>query len=363
MQWPVIHLPGGNKPGLLMYLSPPLTWRKSDPRFNWHENQKQSVELAMLLKDEGFSVDVVDFRDCKFKPDKEYELFIGHPGENARRIMPMLTAHKKICLEPGQFGPAANQKITERFNAMCKRRSVTMPPELHNGNELEDYLQYDAVACFGNSVTAASYASVPVPVFTFPNYPNQQIHHIERDFSAAKNRFLYIAAGHHVRKGLDLLLEVFSTRPEIDLFICGKIPEWMRDVFSKEFAEENIHYLGTVDLSSRKFSKLAEQCAFYISPTCAEGMQGGALNAMASGMIPIVSRQVGMDLPSGGIEIEENSLNKVTKAVDAALSIPVEKLPALSKNGSEIIQTSYTPATFTSRWREIIKTVCAEQCR
>jgi len=359
--WPVVHLAEGNKKALLMYLSLPLKWRESDPRFNWHENQKQSVEIAMLLKDEGFSVDVVDFRDCKFKPDKEYELFIGHPGENARRIMPMLTAHKKICLEPGQFGPAANQKIAERFDAMCKHRSVTMSPELHNGNELKDYLQYDAIACFGNSVTAESYASVPVPIFTFPNYPNRQIHYLERDFSAAKNRFLYIAAGHHVRKGLDLLLEVFAARPAVELFICGKIPEWMLRVFKTEFDKKNIHRLGTVDLGSRQFLKLAEQCVFYISPTCAEGMQGGALNAMASGMIPVLHRQAGIDLPPGGIEIEENTVEHVAKAVEAALSIPEKKLPALSVNCEEMIQRSYTPAAFASRWREIIQTVCEQQ--
>jgi glycosyltransferase involved in cell wall biosynthesis len=317
----------------------------------------------MLLKNEGFSVDVVDFRDCKFKPDKEYELFIGHPGENVRRIMPMLTARKKICLEPGQFGPAANQKIAERFNAMCNHRSITVPPELHNGNELEDYLQYNAIACFGNAVTAESYASIPVPVFTFPNYPNQKIQYFHRDFSAAKSRFLYIAAGHHVRKGLDLLLEVFATRPEVDLFICGKVPGWIRHVFKAELEKKNIHRLGTVDLSSRQFSKLAEQCAFYISPTCAEGMQGGALNAMASGMIPVLHRQAGIDLPPGGIEIEENTLDQVAKAVDDALSIPLEKLPALSKNCAETVQTNYTPATFASRWQEIIKNVRAEQCQ
>jgi glycosyltransferase involved in cell wall biosynthesis len=361
--WPVVHLEGGERSALLMYLSPPLRWKKADPRFHWHENQRQSAELARVLQSEGFSVDVADFRDSSFIPEKHYDLFIGHPGLNARRIMPLLSADRKICLEPGQYGPEADRKIEMRFQIMCKHRGVTIKPELHNGNELQDYLQYDAVACFGNAVTAESYASIPVPVFTFPNYPNRQIQYFHRDFSAAKSRFLYIAAGHHVRKGLDLLLEVFATRPEVDLFICGKVPEWMRHVFKAELEKKNIHRLGTVDLSSRQFSKLAEQCAFYISPTCAEGMQGGALNAMASGMIPVLHRQAGIDLPPGGIEIEENTVEHVAKAVEAALSIPEKKLPALSVNCEEMIQRSYTPAAFASRWREIIKTVCAEQCR
>jgi glycosyltransferase involved in cell wall biosynthesis len=359
--WPRITLQGGSLRALLLYRSPSMEWRVGDSRFNMHENFRQSRELAELLQSMGFTVDVIDNADMHFEPTADYELFIGHPGANARRLMPLLSVRKKICLEPGQYGPEANRKIAARFEEMCERRNLEMEPELHTGNEAADYLCYDAIACFGNAVTAESYKSLTVPVYPFPNYPNQTILPERRYFSVARNKFLYMAAGHHVRKGLDLLLEAFASRPEAELFVCGKLPNWLLEAFKVELNACNIHCLGTVDLSSRKFKRIARQCAFYIAPTCAEGMQGGALNAMASGMIPVVHRQIGFDLPPSAVEIEENTVAGVQKGIDEAMAMLAEAVAEGSLRCVELTKETYSPAAFASAWESIVSRVMEKQ--
>jgi hypothetical protein len=343
-----------NKKCLLIYLSSPLTWKQNDPRLDWHENFRQSKQIAETLAFNGYQTDIIDMYDSLFVPEKEYKLFIGH-GPNAIRILEYLKPTcKKICLTTGQYGPYANQQVQQRYNDLSLRKNKNYQPVYPSSLKKEDYEIFDEIVCFGNEINIETFKPLDMPVYGFPNYANPNISFIESSQKNSKH-FIYIAASRHILKGLDLLLEIFSANPSWHLHIFGKLDSEIKDNFQEYLACRNIHQHGYVKMGSRTFTHICKKSMFYISPTCSDSMQGTTLNAMAAGVIPVITRDTGVKLFGCGYYIKDVSIPALTKQIEKCTKIDDITHKKLSHLALEVVNQHYRPKNFLDAWNKIIE--------
>jgi hypothetical protein len=83
-------------------------------------------------------------------------------------------------------------------------------------------------------------------------------------------------------------------------------------------------------------AELSEKCAAAIHASCAQGMPGTVLNNMARGIIPLVSRESGIDTDGLGVVFEECSVSGIRGAVTDFANMPVPR------HGERIYKTAAT---------------------
>ena len=344
---------------LLVYLTEPFLLKETDPIFYWHQNFRQSRQIAAVLDEYGYVVDVADIADKRFVPDRPYDLVVSHrvdldPGheffKNAIRVY----------LATGMNHIVHNRCVRSRYQDVAQRRGCTLKVlEIHT-EEMPFVSRAKAICTFGNSLIALTWKEkFAVPVFPFNNYAFTESFtwEIKRDFPKARNCFLFFATSSQVRKGLDLLLEIFPKHPQLQLFVCSKFadePDFCRCYDRELFHTPNIHPLGIVHLHSPLFKELIETCAYVIAPSCTEGQSGAVVQCMAFGLIPIISRENGIDSEDFGVLMEDIGLAEIEKTVLKMAEMPETWLQEQSRRTREAASMKFSEAAFQERWREML---------
>jgi glycosyltransferase involved in cell wall biosynthesis len=158
-----------------------------------------------------------------------------------------------------------------------------------------------ALVGVGNAHTIGTWA----PVFEGPIYPfdTQALEVPElpgdpKDFGAARRHYLFLASRPQIHKGLDLLLEIFPRTPDLHLYVCSDFkdePDFCACFRRELFETPNVHPVGRVDVASPDFQALARTCAYVIHPSCSEGQAGAVTQGMHAGLVPLVTRESGVD--------------------------------------------------------------------
>lgn len=342
------------KRALLVYLSQGMKWRENDPRLGWHQSLRQSRDLAHLLSERGFRVDVVQYEDSHYIPARHYDLAIVHPGVVSRKFQAMPKTGVRLCLRTGRHASFVDSALAERMTRLQKSRGIVQ--EWAGSLETDAVYQgYDAIACFdGDGTTAATFSCVGLPVFPFRNYPNPTIEKINKDFAKARSGFICVAGHLHVLKGLDWLIEAFAASPSRHLYICGKKSPELERLYARELAKPNIHYMGYLDHSSSGFRNLCRRAAWYVSPSASDGCQGTALDMMAAGVVPLLSGACGVSLNGAGMLLNPCTPESLRKALDDADRMSNEELKGSSEQSRRNIELHYTSRHFLSDWAHIL---------
>ncbi|MBI5150458.1 MAG: glycosyltransferase [Candidatus Omnitrophica bacterium] len=216
----------------------------------------------------------------------------------------------------------------------------------------------DALIVLGNRVTAETYrlfdglTIYPLDATAFiPSKPFQ------RSVSSSRKSFLWFGGCGLVHKGLDLCLEYFSQHPELTLHICGLREDDFFQAYQDELSQKNIIYHGCVDVLSDTFRDIAAQCLFTILPSCSEGQATALLTSMATGLIPVASRETGVDIQDRGFLIEFLTPEKVGEAVQRALNTAEPVLENMSETCRRSILASHEISVFRKNFRHIIEVV------
>jgi len=351
--------PDAPKRALLAYLSPGVKWRENDPRFGWHQNCRQSRELAHLLVQRGYWVDVVQHNDPRFVPSGRYDLVVAHPGAVSKRVQALPKTGFRLCIRTGRHAAFVDRAMAERHERL--RQSRGWAPEWKGLEETDEvYRGYDAIACFdGNGTTSATFSGVGIPVYSFRNHANPDIEYIEKDVGEGRSGFLYMSGQLHLLKGLDWLIESFAETPERQLYICGKIPEELSRLYASELARPNIHAMGYVKLDSNIFHRLCQRAAWYVSPSASDGCQGTAIDAMAAGLVPILSEACGVDARDAGVQLYPCTPETLRFALDMAASTLLEEIIDRSRRARIRVESHYMPCHFLNDWNDILDCVGA----
>ena len=320
-----------------------------------HQNQWQARELARIVGEFGFNVDVIRFDAKRVKLHKMYDLVIDvHPGMNDCYRQHMNKGCRKVAYITGSNPSFSNLAEDQRLDSLCDRRGKKLkrrryaPPFSKGGLE-----GFDAMFFIGNHFNLETYSEFNLKQVCFIR--NTGICGFETSEYSQKSprNFLFLASGGQVHKGLDLLLDVFSKNRDLNLFVCSSFKsEWdfCRLYRQELFQSSNIHPVGFINIESDVFRDLCRKCSFIVLPSCSEANAGSVLTGMAAGLIPIVSRECGFSEDEVHY-FKDCSLPTITETVRDFAGKGMEWVECESLKTTQLVLERYSPCNYSESVR------------
>ncbi|MEO8196007.1 MAG: glycosyltransferase [Thermoanaerobaculia bacterium] len=346
---------------LLSYILDPYLLPPESPEPHSHTHFWESREIGRILVAAGFELDVVHWTNRTFLPRRLYDLFVDVRlnlerlgpllGPDCLKVMHIETAHCNF------YNPAQRRRLAE----LEARRGIRLAPyKLLEPNSAIEHA--DAATILGNRATQATYAHAGKPLWPVPiSQPFLYAFPEDKDFAAARRRFLWFGSGGLLHKGLDRVLEVFAALPELELTVLGPIdrePEFERAFRRELYGTPNIRTHGWIDVASPEFRALAHRHLALVYPSCSEGQNGGAITCMHAGLIPVLSRESGVDLdPEYGVELVTSSLEEIRGRVLELAARPPEELATMSRNAWEWVRAHHTRDQFSRGYARALREI------
>lgn len=316
---------------------------------NTHQNKWQVYELAKIISQYGYTVDVIDYDYRKKNFPHKYDLLIDIFPVGDR---PFAGALKDDCVKIAyltgsdhEFSTNAEKKRLERIK---NERGVDLPIErgaVPISREIENMA---AVFFIGNAYNLRSYGKFNLPAVFY--IPNTGYKFSCRDNQRDRKAFLYFASSGQVHKGLDLCLEAFSQCcQDLELYICSSFAEeeeFCSCYYHELYECENIHAIGFVDIEGDSFQKIIGKCTWCIMPSCSEGIAGSVLTAMSGGIIPVLTPECGFD-ENEFIPIREDSVAGVVSALQFCTTRDEKWIAAKSSQIKKLTECKYSKGNYT----------------
>lgn len=358
------HFPPGKSPKghvLVSYIPESLLYREDDKRFRRHSNAWESAEIARIFNRYGYAVDAISWDDRSFVPERNYTVVF----DIHRNLLRCSSAGTHTIFHITGSDPVfSNRAEQERIEALLLRRGMAVAPRRYvSEQDLEIFHRNlagaDSVTVIGNAETVA----------TFPARLQQKMTQVTPTGSylttvrdpkktVIRKEFLWFNGTGAVHKGLDLVLEVFARNPELVLHVVG--PYLKEHDFVALYGYEltkcpNICSHGFLSPSSRKFRNIAENVLGFISPTCSEGISTSAITCMQYGMVPVLSRNCGIDLSSDmGYLLEYCTIIEIERALLSLLDRPEAEIRELIANSQEFALKKFSRAEFSRRMDTVV---------
>jgi glycosyltransferase involved in cell wall biosynthesis len=343
---------------LLIYLTRPFQLKDNDPLFFSHQNLRQCKQIVSILGEFGYVVDVADVEDKRFRPSKDYDLVISHRAD----IDPGLFAGAlRVYLAAGMNHVVHNRNVRKRYQALYHRRGCHLQAYRLHAENMPFVRQAEIIIGFGNDFVLSTWQETfqQVACYPFNNYGFSSTRYLvdSKDFSTARKSFLFFASQDQVGKGLDLLLEIFPRCPGLSLYICSNFEHekgLCNCYYRALWKTPNIHPIGWIRVNSARFYDLAQTCAYVILPTCSEGQPGSVVQCMYAGMIPIVTKEAGIDTEDFGITLADDSLEGIEKTIPELAGLPEGWHREHSIQTRKVAEERFSEEAFVDRWREIL---------
>jgi glycosyltransferase involved in cell wall biosynthesis len=352
-----------DKRALIMYVVKPFLLKDDDPGLLTHQNLKQCRQIAALLGEFGYIVDVVDIRDKKFTPSSNYALVINSKASLRGMDTSFYKDAIKIFLATTENHLSHNRNLQRRHELLSKRREHAVKFRRIYSEVMPYATRSDAIVGFGNEFIMNTWKEVfKGPAFSFNNYGFKETVFSSslKDFEQARKHFLFFASSSQMQKGLDLLLEIFPRHPDLHLYICSgfkKESDFCACYYKELYKTPNIHPIGWTKVNSSEFYELVKKCAYVIHPTCSEGQPGSVVQCMYSGLIPLVTKEAGIDTEDFGITFSDDSLEEVERVIVEVSQKSEEWHREQSIKTRKVAEEKYSEEAFINRWRDILNEI------
>ena len=354
MPWSIYKSKDAKKRVLICFIIAPFYLQKRSIK---HVNVIESRIIAREFNKLGFSVDVVDYRCTRKINYSKYDVIFGFgvPFSNSFDFKYQL---KRICYLNGSSPNFSNEREAMRIHDIYNHSGKLLSPRRESyWPWMNAVINSDLMILAGNEVTKSTYEglnenikTVPVPMIPSKLKSN--------NFS--KPGFLWFGGAGAVHKGLDLVLDASSEiENDFSLDICGPL-ENEKDFFElykPKIDKKNIIFHGMVDVESNEMQKLIDKNTFIILPSCSEGMASSVTTCMQFGLIPVITKECGIDLGEHSILIEDLSISEVRKAMKNALSLSKDDLQRKKEQSIEFVNEINTPAKYEKEFSKAIKSI------
>lgn len=367
--YPIIHdanqvrYPDSRKRALLVYLTEPFLLRPGDWRFTQNQNLKQCLQIAAALGEAGYVVDVADVFDDRHLHAGNYDLVVSHRADQRHGREFFHKDPTYVYLASGMNHVVHNRNLRARYDALNARRGCELQPLTLNTESMPYVSIADAVVGFGTNCTVGTWSELTgATILPFNNYGFESIsdRSMSKDFGKARRHFLFFASRDQVGKGLDLLLEIFPRVPELHLYVCSAFAR--EKAFVKCYERElyhtpNIHPIGQVPVKSKDFDDLVSRCAYVILPSCSEGQPGSVIQCMHAGLIPLVTRESGIDLEDLGVIFPDGGISSIENSIVEIAARPKEWLRHQALAVRRLAVDAFSERAFVRRWAGILQEV------
>lgn len=326
-----------------------------------HSNKIEALEITKIFHDLSFQVDIYDFRH-KLKVDfEQYDVIFGIGQLYERAVQNKLNNIVYISYATGAYFCWANYAEIDRLKKLYDRKGKMLKPRRFVSEPTYFASQVsDGMIVIGNDWTVSTYINSKMPICKQPVsvYHIPWIDDIRRDIDKSKKNFLWIGSAGLIHKGLDVCLEVFKNTSDLNLYVCGPKEEDFFELYKKELNLKNIHYKGFVNIQSQEFKGIVEKCSFVLYPSCSEGMSGALLTAMSTGLIPLATKQSGVDLDFG-FEVTD-SMDDIKNKVLHVSTLDDEELNTLSQKNTKQVSEKHNIENFKTVFKENITKILKE---
>lgn len=321
-----------------------------------HTNRWECQRIAEIFLETGYAVDVIDFDHPSFVPTKPYRFCI----DIQNRLETFSKTLPKHCIKLFHATTSHwlfnNYAEYRRLVELQSRRNISLVPQrtLPPSQNIE---YADIVTLLGNAVTEKTYTYAQKPIHRLPIstthlYPSPE----KKDFAKARTRFIWLGGTGMVHKGLDLVLEAFMQLPQFELTIFGKADADFAHAFKKELTETpNIRFVGYVDPGSKAFHDAIDAAATLIFPSCSEGSSGGVVTAMHAGLIPVVSRETGVDVGDSGTILPDCHTETIKQTLQQVASSTPEELRVRALASWNKARSEHTREAFSIAFENVVR--------
>jgi glycosyltransferase involved in cell wall biosynthesis len=324
---------------LLSYALTAAGAKPDDPVFRFHSGPWESSVIADWLTARGYAVDVIHYTNRRFVPERPYDIIVTltpdlyrlaacapRPADEVLKIWHM----NLRSLEH------TNRTELDRIADLERRRpgALYAPKRQEPDERVADKALALADACVlvGNGGVLSTYPArfhgkiTLIPISASPTAVVKRA----GEYAPPEREFVWYFGSGAVRKGLDLLLEIFPQHPEWTLHVIGLAraePDFVK-IYRRELLEtNNIRYHGHLDPMSDAFAAVMRRSFCFIAPTCTESISTAVATMMQVGLYPLVSRETGVDLPAGaGRWLEPCDIQTIERALAEARALPDNEL-------------------------------------
>lgn len=319
-----------------------------------HSNHWVTTTIVDTLGAAGYAVDVTDWRNMHPPLADDYDLVLGQGRAFERSCKNLRREIPRIYFGWGLYAGATQCALAERVQHVKKHRGI-MIHQTHPSDEGPRFAT--EVWSMGNEYVFETYRRIAsVPVFELPNpiVDGVQPPRPGKDFQEARRHFMWMAAYGTLRRSLDVLLEVFEKTPDYHLWVCGGI-EHEKSFFAayrRELLElPNVHYVGWLDVAGDQYHEITHRCGYMLYPSISDGMPGSVVNAMAEGVIPILTDAAGMDCGGFGTRIPQIDHETIRQLIAEAAAIDPSDLARKSQEASRFAWKRYSKDAFRLAFR------------
>jgi glycosyltransferase involved in cell wall biosynthesis len=318
-----------------------------------HTNSAEVLEIAQVFRALGFNVDIADYDYEGYIDYKKYNAILGFgdPLVNSFKFN-SIQSTTRIYYGTGMHISIQNQNSTKRIEAVKNKKGIWIP---ESGRIVEkawtqQTTNVNAMIVLGNEEVKKSYQKYfekNIYLLSPSIYKQLDYKKVleDKNFEEAKNNYLWFGSSGLIHKGLDLVLDVFKTLPDLHLHVCGPIenePKFKKAYYDELYNTVNIHTYGFIKIDTSLFKKILYKCAFIIFPSCSEGGAPSVLNVCVNGgLIPIVTKEASIDTDGFGLLINSFELSSVKKAIEDSQKLSKNELKILSElTGKKISEFS-----------------------
>ena len=333
-----------------------------------HTNTVEVIEIAKIFDRLGYRVDAVYYDERRPIDYGKYSAILGFGDPLIRSFYNRKVPVSTIYYGTGMHVFHQNTESLKRAEDVFRRRGVWLLEScrLVDKTYTVQTTLVDAMIVLGNDRVVDSYQ----PHYSgkiYKVYPSflkvadtSEILR-GRDISMARKNFCWFGGQGMVHKGLDLVLDVFKELPDFHLHVCGPIegePRFAKCYEEELYGTENIHTHGYVRLDSPRFREILSSCAFTVFPSCSEGAPSSVLNVMGNGgLIPIVTRETGIDTLDFGIPIDSLTIADVKKAVLEAAALEDRDIHRRSHRCAESTAACHSIENYARQMMEVIPSI------
>lgn len=335
-----------------------------------HPNNWESFQMAKILNELGFVVDILDrtaeIDDVK-KIKNEYEIFIGlgvgDSGKYFADIAERVPRAVRILYAMGPEPDLSNEITKKRHDEFLERfpgNEIVYRRLIHDIDIDRFMKEAHAIMTCCNDWGIEGYKKFGKQIerVWLSSYPGLQISEEETQEKDQK-KFLYFGGNGNIMKGLPLVIEAFSRLPELELYIGAPQTEEDFNAIMKPMldASPNIHFIGFMDVKGGVFEDISKEAGYVILPSSSEGCATSVTTCMRRGLIPIVTVETGVDVGDFGYmlkSIDMEYLLDTLRSISAAdRSEFLRRVRATYEESAKYTQENFTK-TFTSAVRKII---------
>jgi len=353
-------IPSPCKKALLTFLTLPFHHTVDDPLYIRFSVYGMSRSIVRALNGLGYIVDVVNWKDSEFLPEKKYDLFLGHAGFNFERIYEKLPKGiPTIYFSAGLYWRYWNQFEEERVRWLEERKGVKLPLDRPSfSNEERPYNLADGIITLGNEYTKQFFTKFPLVIpINNAAYHDDRFERVEKDYYSGRNNFFFFAGPGNLHKGLDLLLDAF-VQTDAHLYICQVISEDFYQVYSTELENySNIHNIGFIPMRSQQFYELVDNCNFVISASSAEGSQGAIVECMHHGLIPVITPENTIDVGDYGVFLDCSSIDAIVDTIRELSQWSPEKCREMSQRTRSAAMKDFSVDAFERNMKAAVEQI------